>query len=132
MELVLAAVVVGLLICFGVALQAGLLVFATGWVADEPASFPQALGAVVGANVASVVIQLSMELVATGGSMLFSLPASLVIWGVVISFICDMRLSQAVFSAILMSIFQCVFGVGVGLTAMSMMAGWASSGMYTP
>lgn len=122
MELLVAAVVGVFVIAVAVLIQAGLVMLATGYVADQGSTFPQSLAVVVIANVASLGLQVAMELVATGGSALFVLPISLIVWGGAISGVTGIRFGQAVFSAILMTVFQCLLGGVLMVSAGSWLA----------
>lgn len=110
MELIIAAAVVLGFIILGVVLQAGLLMLAANMAADKPVGFGQAIGITVAATLINLVVQ-ALIAFSSGGGPLFTFPITLLVWGGTISVVADMRLSQAVFTAIGMTIIQTILAV---------------------
>lgn len=119
MEVLATVAVVVLVLAVGFALQVGLLMLASSLTADTPVGAGQAAVVVLVASVVNAIIQVAMAL---GGAGMLGSPMALLVWGGVLSTVCGMRIGQAVFTAIAMSILQ-------GLMAFGLLAAVAAASM---
>lgn len=105
------------------AIQAGMMVFASGMVSDRGVTLGQAVTACVIANVLGAVIGVAVQ--SSGAGLFFSGPINILVWGGTIAMVADMRISQAVFTAIAMTFLQYValFVLVMSLVSMGVFAG---------